>query len=81
MLLILDGLCTYDQRMVRQIKEYSYVEAARSLGASHWRLIFRHLIPNSITPAIVLAARDIGALVLFKLHWPSSHLQQLSLGS
>ncbi len=52
--------------MVRQIKEFSYIEASRALGASHWRLIFRHLIPNSITPAIVLAARDIGALVLFQ---------------
>ncbi len=52
--------------MVRQIKEFSYIEAARALGASPWRVIFRHLIPNTITPAIVLAARDIGGLVLFQ---------------
>jgi peptide/nickel transport system permease protein len=52
--------------MVRQIKEFSYIEAARALGASPRRVIFRHLIPNSVTPAIVLAARDIGGLVLFQ---------------
>jgi peptide/nickel transport system permease protein len=40
--------------------------AARSLGAGHLRLIFRHLIPNSISPAIVLAARDVGYLVLLQ---------------
>jgi len=52
--------------MVLRIKEAGFVEASRALGASPWRLIFRHLIPNAITPAIVLAARDIGALVLFQ---------------
>jgi peptide/nickel transport system permease protein len=52
--------------MVLRIKETGFVEASRALGASHGRLIFRHLIPNSITPAVVLAARDIGALVLFQ---------------
>jgi peptide/nickel transport system permease protein len=52
--------------MVMRIKGTAFVEAARALGASHLRLIFRHLIPNTITPAVVLAARDIGALVLFQ---------------
>jgi peptide/nickel transport system permease protein len=52
--------------VVLQVKQMAFVEAARSLGASSWRQIFRHLIPNSVTPAVVLAARDIGALVLFQ---------------
>ena len=46
-------------------QEY-YLLAARSLGAGHLRLIFRHLIPNTISPAIVLATRDVGYLVLLQ---------------
>lgn len=38
---------------VLQIKEMEYIEASRSLGASSWRLILRHVIPNSLTPTIV----------------------------
>jgi len=51
---------------VLRIRETAFVEAARALGASPWRLIFRHLVPNSVSPAIVLAARDVGAIVLFQ---------------
>ena len=36
-----------------QIKEMEFMEASRSLGASQWRLIFQHLIPNSLIPTIV----------------------------
>jgi peptide/nickel transport system permease protein len=43
-----------------------YLLAARSLGAGHLRIIFRHLLPNSIAPVIVLAARDVGYLVLLQ---------------
>jgi len=52
--------------MVKRNKQAEYVQAARSLGASHLHLIFQHLIPNSIAPILVLAARDIGAMVLFQ---------------
>jgi peptide/nickel transport system permease protein len=41
-----------------------YVIAARTLGASGARVLFLHLLPNAITPAIVLVARDIGAMVI-----------------
>jgi peptide/nickel transport system permease protein len=52
--------------VVMQIKQNEYIEASRALGAGHTRLIFRHLIPNAITPAIVLAARDVGGMVLLQ---------------
>lgn len=41
-----------------------YVQAARSMGARGSRVIFRHLLPNTIAPAIVLAARDVGGVVV-----------------
>ncbi len=52
--------------MVYQVKKTEFIEAARALGSGHWRLLFRHLIPNSISPAIVLGARDIGGMVLLQ---------------
>jgi len=52
--------------LVLRARREEYLLAARSLGAGHLRLIFRHLIPNTISPAIVLAARDVGYLVLLQ---------------
>jgi peptide/nickel transport system permease protein len=52
--------------LVLRIKDLEYVQAARALGAGHSRIIFRHLIPNAISPAIILFTRDIGAIVLLQ---------------
>jgi peptide/nickel transport system permease protein len=52
--------------VVLRARQEEYLLAARSLGAGHLRLVFRHLIPNSISPAIVLAARDVGYMVLLQ---------------
>jgi peptide/nickel transport system permease protein len=52
--------------VVHRIKQTEYVQAARALGASHSQIIFRHLIPNAIAPAVVLAARDVGGMVLLQ---------------
>lgn len=40
-------------------KRREYVEAARAAGLSHGRIIFRHLLPNVITQAIVFAMSDV----------------------
>jgi peptide/nickel transport system permease protein len=40
------------------------VRAARALGATEFRIILRHLLPNAIAPAIVYLARDIGGVVV-----------------
>jgi peptide/nickel transport system permease protein len=51
---------------VARLKQAEYTLAARTLGANHLRIILRHLLPNSIAPAIVLAARDVGAMVVLE---------------
>lgn len=51
---------------VSRLKEAEFVAAAESMGATHTRILFRHLLPNTITPAIVLAARDIGGIVILE---------------
>ena len=41
-----------------------YIEAAEVLGASHWRIITRHIIPNIMPTVIVLATLQLGTAVL-----------------
>lgn len=50
--------------VVLSIRENQYVEAARSVGASDWRIITRHILPNSMSPIVVQATLDIGSVVL-----------------
>lgn len=51
---------------VLQVKKTEYVEAARVLGVRKGRIIFRHILPNSISPAIVMLTRDIGRMVVLQ---------------
>jgi peptide/nickel transport system permease protein len=45
-------------------KRSEYVLAARALGYSHARIMFRHILPNVITPAIIFAMTDIILVIL-----------------
>jgi peptide/nickel transport system permease protein len=49
---------------VAQLRTAEFVTAARAMGATESRIIFRHLLPNAISPAIVYLARDIGGVVV-----------------
>ncbi len=51
---------------VMQLKEVDFIVAARSVGARRRRIMFRHLLPNVISPVIVMAARDIGGMVILE---------------
>jgi peptide/nickel transport system permease protein len=44
--------------------EKQYFEAARSLGAGHWRLVLRHILPNSLPPILVLATLGFSTAIL-----------------
>ena len=63
------GIIPYASRLLRShalvLREAQYLEAANAIGASDWRIIFRHLMPNSFAPWIVLLAVNVGnAIVL-----------------
>jgi len=45
-------------------KGKAYVEALRALGAGHLRILFMHVIPNSIYPILVQGTMDFGNVVL-----------------
>lgn len=45
-------------------RESSFVEAARSIGASDFRIMFRHILPNMLSPLLVLATLEVALLIL-----------------
>jgi peptide/nickel transport system permease protein len=49
---------------VLSIRENQYVEAARAVGASDWRIITRHILPNTMSPIMVQVTLDIGSVIL-----------------
>jgi peptide/nickel transport system permease protein len=49
---------------VLSIREMQYVEAARALGLPHGRIAFRHILPNTIGPFIVLCTAQLGSAIL-----------------
>jgi peptide/nickel transport system permease protein len=49
---------------VLSIREMQYVEAARALGLRHLRIAFRHVLPNTIGPFIVLSTAQLGSAIL-----------------
>ncbi len=49
---------------VLYVKEMSFVEAARSVGAPPGRIMFRHILPNAWAPLLVAFTLDIGGTIL-----------------
>ncbi len=58
----------YYSRLIRssvlKAKELDYIAAAKVSGASSWRIMFKHVLPNSIQPIIISTSFDIGRLIL-----------------
>jgi peptide/nickel transport system permease protein len=46
------------------LREAEYVEAARSIGASDWRIVVRHIMPNAIQPVFIYSFTSIGVAVV-----------------
>ena len=45
-------------------REREYVEAVRALGATEWRIMFRTILPNILTPLIVIASFNVAGVIL-----------------
>ncbi len=61
---------------ILSIKEKEYIQAARVLAFSDFRIIFRHILPNAIAPLIVISAANFAAAILIE-----SGLSFLGLGA
>jgi peptide/nickel transport system permease protein len=46
------------------IKENQYVEAAHGLGASHYRVVRQHILPNVLAPYLIIVTAQLGAAIL-----------------
>ncbi|MCM2403988.1 ABC transporter permease [Rhizobium sp. S153] len=51
---------------IMTLKEETYIEAARSLGASHRHILFAHLIPNALAPVLVSAMLATGDAIILE---------------
>jgi len=49
---------------VLSLKEQEYVESARAIGASGWRIMFMHLLPNTMAPIIVSFSMSISGTII-----------------
>jgi peptide/nickel transport system permease protein len=46
------------------VKEHTYIEAARAVGASHLRILLRYIVPNVMAPIIIAATVTLGFIIL-----------------
>jgi ABC-type dipeptide/oligopeptide/nickel transport system permease subunit len=60
---------------VLSLREQQFVEAARALGSGDRRTLFRCILPNVWTPAIVVASQQVGFMIILE-----SALSFLGLG-
>jgi len=51
---------------VLTIRHLEYVDAAWALGASHGRVVFRHVLPNTLAPILVIASSQFATMVLLE---------------
>ncbi len=69
------GVARLVRAEVLSLKERDFIQAARGIGASPARIIFRHLLPNAMGPIIVSATLGVGSAILIE-----SALSFLGLG-
>jgi peptide/nickel transport system permease protein len=59
-----------DARIIRglflSLRESEFTEAARAIGASNSRIIWKHLLPNSLAPIIVSATLGVGGNIIYE---------------
>jgi oligopeptide transport system permease protein len=58
------GVARLVRGQVLSLKEKEFVEAARSIGATDTRIMFRHILPNSLGPIIITAAFTIPGMII-----------------
>src|SRR5262249_52278700 len=58
-----------------QLRHADFILAARAIGASDRRIILAHVLPNAASPIVVLAALDLGEIIVYE-----SMLSFLGLG-
>lgn len=60
------GYARVTRAQVFSVKENVYIEAERSLGATNWRIILSHILPNILAPLLILMAMDLPVVITFE---------------
>jgi peptide/nickel transport system permease protein len=50
--------------MVLSLKELEFVQGVHALGAGHGRVLFRHILPNSVSPLLVFSSMQVATSIL-----------------
>ena len=58
------GICRLVRGQILSLRNLDFVEATRALGASNSRIMFRHMLPNSLAPLIVAATLAVGEFII-----------------
>ena len=58
------GLSDYVRAEFLRNRQMDYVRAARAMGLSHWQIITRHVLPNSLTPVVTFLPFRMSAAIL-----------------
>jgi peptide/nickel transport system permease protein len=58
------GIARFMRAELLRIRNLEYIEAAHALGYSEWRTIFRHAIPNALSPVLIAIAFGIASAIL-----------------
>jgi peptide/nickel transport system permease protein len=58
------GLSRIVRSLVLSLREREFVTAAKTLGASDWRIIFNHILPNCVAPIMVTATLGVGGAIV-----------------
>ena len=58
------GICRLVRGQILSLRNLDFVEATRALGASNSRIMFRHMLPNSLAPLIVAATLAVGDFII-----------------
>lgn len=58
------GIARFMRAETLKIKQLEYIEAARALGFSNWRILFKHVMPNALTPVLTTIAFGIAGAIL-----------------
>jgi peptide/nickel transport system permease protein len=56
--------CRITRGMMLSLREQAFVEAARTIGASDRRIVLGHMVPNLLSPVLVLATLEVAAMML-----------------
>jgi peptide/nickel transport system permease protein len=58
------GVARFVRAELLKVRSLDYIEAARSLGLSDWQILFKHALPNALTPILITIAFGIAGAIL-----------------